>query len=115
VIHRIVLEDRVLFDTDRARVKRSGKKVLAAVMAEWQQHPEWHRIILEGHTDERGGDDYNLWLGEERATRVRDALLDLGADPARLDVVSHGKTRPRSLELDENRRVELVVLRRAAR
>jgi OmpA-OmpF porin, OOP family len=114
VIERIVLEDRVLFDTDRARVKHAARKVLARVVADWAAHPEWDRIVLEGHTDERGTDDYNDWLGLERATRVHDFLVAAGAPADRIDVVSYGKSRPVSTDLNENRRVELVILRRPA-
>jgi MYXO-CTERM domain-containing protein len=114
VIERIVLEDRVLFDTDRARVKTAARKVLARVVADWASHPEWDRIVLEGHTDERGGDEYNDWLGLERATRVHDVLVAAGAPADRIDVVSYGKSRPLSDDLNENRRVELVILRRPA-
>jgi outer membrane protein OmpA-like peptidoglycan-associated protein len=118
VIERIVLDDRILFDTDRARVKRAGRRALGATLARWQASPDWDRIVLEGHADDRGDDAWNDELARLRAERVRDALIELGAPADRITVVSHGKRRPRAdghseRARQENRRVELVVLRAA--
>ena len=70
------------------------------------------RLTLEGHTDERGGREYNLALGQKRADAVLKALTLVGADTTRLDAVSYGKERPANEARDEasfakNRRVEL--------
>lgn len=70
------------------------------------------RLTVEGHTDARGGSEYNLALGQKRAEAVVRALQLLGADPARLDAVSYGKERPLANGQDEvsfarNRRAEL--------
>ncbi|MCB9560839.1 MAG: OmpA family protein [Kofleriaceae bacterium] len=112
-----MLEDRVLFDTDRARVKHHGRRVLAAILARWDAHPEWDHIVLEGHADERGSDAWNLELGRLRAERVRAALIELGAPADRITVVSYGKQRPRDTAhtaeaMARNRRVEFVALRK---
>jgi peptidoglycan-associated lipoprotein len=117
VIDRIVLDERVVFDKERARVKRAARKVLAGFVGEWKLHPEWDRVILEGHTDERGPELYNRWLALERAMRVREYLLSIGVPPDRVEAVTYGKSRPRAEGHDdaacaENRRVELVILRR---
>jgi outer membrane protein OmpA-like peptidoglycan-associated protein len=114
---RIVLEERVLFDTDRARVRHRGKKVLAAVVTLWGQHPEWDHIVIEGHTDERGSDGYNQELGQRRAERVRDALVAEGFPKDKIEIVSYGRTRPRATGSSEeawekNRRVEFVIVRK---
>jgi outer membrane protein OmpA-like peptidoglycan-associated protein len=114
---RVVLEEEVLFKTDRARVSTRGRQALAAVVRLWQQHPEWERLDVEGHADERGPDAYNQWLSEERAARVRKALIELGLDAAKVTTKGFGKTRPRREGRDEeslrlNRRVELVVVRK---
>ncbi len=116
VIERIVLDDRILFDTDRARVKRRGRRILAETVARWAASPSWDRIVLEGHADDRGDDAWNDELGRLRAERVRAALIEQGADPDRVTVVSYGKRRPRVEGHSEraratNRRVEMVVLR----
>ena len=54
-------------------------------------------VIVEGHADERGTREYNLALGDRRATAVRDYLLAKGLNSARIRTVSYGKRAPRSL------------------
>jgi MYXO-CTERM domain-containing protein len=113
---RIVLEEKVLFDTNRARVKSGGKRVLSAVVVLWKQHPEWGKMVIEGHTDERGTDEWNLELGKLRAERVRDALIEAGFPPERLEVVSYGRSKPRdpgkgAEAWEKNRRVEFVIVK----
>jgi peptidoglycan-associated lipoprotein len=70
------------------------------------------RLALEGHTDERGGREYNLALGQKRAEAVAKALALLGANESQLEAVSFGKERLAATGNDEaawakNRRVEL--------
>lgn len=118
VLHddRIVLEERVLFDVDRARVKSQGRELIATLVRIWNEHPEWRRMSIEGHADVRGSDNYNLELSQRRADRVRDELVRQGIDPARLDTVGHGRSRPIDPGTTEaahqrNRRVEFVIER----
>jgi outer membrane protein OmpA-like peptidoglycan-associated protein len=113
---RIILDERVLFDFERARVRHAGRKLVREVVEMWKAHPGWVRITIEGHTDVRGSDDYNLRLSEERARRVRDVMLHFGA-PDAIDVVGVGRARPRDPGHSEaahsrNRRVEFVIERR---
>ena len=70
------------------------------------------RVVLEGHTDERGTREYNMALGERRATAVQRYLSMQGVSPAQLELVSYGEERPVATGSDEqswaqNRRVEL--------
>jgi outer membrane protein OmpA-like peptidoglycan-associated protein len=116
---RIVLDERVLFDVDHARVKSRGRAMIAQIVALWQQHPEWVRMTIEGHTDVRGGDAYNQDLSEHRAERVRDVFVKLGVAADRMDAVGYGRTHPRDPGTTEeahqhNRRVEFVIERRQA-
>jgi len=72
------------------------------------------RGTVEGHADERGSEQYDYVLGIYRAKAVKDALRSLGVDPARLMILSHGKTRPAAAGSDpesmaRNRRVEIVI------
>jgi len=65
---------------------------------------------VEGHCDERGSAEYNLGLGDRRASSVRDFLVQLGVPVAKLRTISYGKERPQCTEADEacyqkNRRV----------
>ena len=114
---RIVFDDHVFFDLDRARVRTKGRAIVQAIAALWSEHPEWTSITIEGHTDVRGSDDYNLRLSQLRADRVREVLVEAGADPTRLGATGFGRTRPRDTNTDErahqnNRRVEFVIERR---
>ncbi|MFT0213001.1 peptidoglycan-associated lipoprotein Pal [Pseudomonas sp. F1_0610] len=70
------------------------------------------RVVLEGHTDERGTREYNMALGERRAKAVQRYLVLQGVSPAQLELVSYGEERPVAVGHDEsawqeNRRVEL--------
>ena len=70
------------------------------------------RVVIEGHTDERGGREYNLALGQKRAAAVARSLALLGANEAQVEAVSFGKERPLSEGHDEaawaqNRRAEI--------
>jgi peptidoglycan-associated lipoprotein len=101
----------VYFDYDSAAVKdeflgliESHAKVLAANRGK--------RLVIEGHTDERGGREYNLALGQKRAEAVAKSLELLGASEAQIEAVSYGKERPAVDGHDEaawarNRRAEL--------
>ncbi len=71
-----------------------------------------NRVVLEGHTDERGTREYNMALGERRADAVKRYLVLQGVSPAQLELVSYGEERPVVNGHDEqswaqNRRVEL--------
>ena len=71
-----------------------------------------NRVVLEGHTDERGTREYNMALGERRAKAVQRYLVLQGVSPAQLELVSYGEERPVAMGSSEeswtqNRRVEL--------
>lgn len=71
------------------------------------------RVVLQGHTDERGGREYNLALGQKRAEAVRRQLAILGVSEAQQEAVSFGKEKPAAMGSDEaahakNRRVEFT-------
>jgi outer membrane protein OmpA-like peptidoglycan-associated protein len=113
---RIVLDNEVMFDSERARVRTAGQRVLAAVVDLWRKHPEWERLEVEGHADPRGPEKFNQWLSEERAQRVRATLIRLGAPEGKITAKGFGATRPRTGggDLNQSRRVELVVIRKSA-
>jgi outer membrane protein OmpA-like peptidoglycan-associated protein len=113
---RIILDDRVLFDLDRARVRTHGKKMIAKIVELWRASPDWTHLTIEGHADERGSDDYNLGLSQRRADRVRDVMVKLGADPLTITALGLGRSRPRATGHSEaahrhNRRVEFAIQR----
>jgi len=72
------------------------------------------RLIIEGHTDERGGREYNLALGQKRADAVRNALSLLGVSETQMESVSFGKEKPASTgdgetAMEKNRRAEINI------
>jgi outer membrane protein OmpA-like peptidoglycan-associated protein len=112
---RIVLEERVLFDFQRARVRSAARPVLDAIVHLWRQHPEWTRLRVEGHADVRGPSAYNLKLSRRRARNVMEALIRAGIPREIIAFEGHGETVPRDRRSSEeaherNRRVEFVVV-----
>ncbi len=85
--------DRVFFGYDRYDLTDEAQSVLAT-QAQWLQQYPHVMISIEGHTDERGTREYNLALGERRATAVKNYLIAMGVDPRRITTVSFGKERP---------------------
>ena len=116
VVERIVLDEYVQFDSDRARVKRHAKRALQRVLFDWESHPEWDRIVVEAYADDGGTGRYNAWLASERAARVRRYLIAAGAPADKIDIVARGRVDRGHDEAEcaQNRRVELVILRRPA-
>lgn len=86
-------ENRVFFAFDSAEVREEGREVIKA-HAEYLKANRDIRVLLEGHTDERGSREYNLGLGERRAKSVRRLLGVNGVSSGRLEVVSFGEERP---------------------
>jgi outer membrane protein OmpA-like peptidoglycan-associated protein len=115
VENRVVVAETVLFKSARARVKRAGRKTLAAIIDLFKQHPEWDRIVIEGHADSRGKPEYNQWLSEKRAKKTRDAMIKLGMPADKIEAVGFGESRPLVEDTSDeaaakNRRVEFVMI-----
>ena len=83
----------VYFDFDSNVVKDEFRGVIEANAKRLSANSA-KKITIEGHTDERGGREYNLALGQRRAEAVQKALGLLGANPAQMEAVSFGKERP---------------------
>ena len=99
------------FDYDSFTLKPEARAVLERNAAHLQANKKF-KVQLEGHTDERGGREYNLALGQKRAETVRRALTLLGVSDAQVEAVSFGKEKPAAAGADEaayakNRRVEI--------
>ncbi len=102
----------VYFDYDSFTIKPEFQPVIEAHARHLRSGGN-RRLVLEGHTDERGGREYNLALGQKRAESVRRALTLLGVQDAQLEAVSFGKEKLAATGSDEdaharNRRVELA-------
>jgi peptidoglycan-associated lipoprotein len=110
------LENKVqdaYFDYDQSEVRGDSQSVLtqdaAALKALLADFPN-AIVKLEGHCDERGSAEYNLGLGDRRASSAKQFLVQLGVPADRLQTISYGKERPQCTESDEgcwqkNRRV----------
>ena len=85
--------DRVFFAYDSAELRPDARATLDALATQMQKRPQC-RFVIEGHCDERGTREYNLALGEKRASVAMSYLAALGVDPTRLQTVSYGKERP---------------------
>lgn len=105
--------DRVFFGFDKSDLTTEARTTLER-QAFWLRKYPSLTVSIEGHADERGTREYNLALGERRATSARDYLVSLGIDPSRLTTISYGKERPAVLGSNEeawaqNRRAVTVV------
>lgn len=85
--------DRVFFGFDSATLDDTARQTVER-QATWLQQFSGTTVTIEGHCDERGTTEYNLALGERRATAVKDYLVALGIDPARVLTISYGEERP---------------------
>jgi peptidoglycan-associated lipoprotein len=105
--------DRVLFAYDKSDISAEAKSILTRQAAFMQKYPS-ATFTVEGHCDERGTREYNLALGERRATSAKNALVALGVSGGRLQTISYGKERPAVVGHNEaawaqNRRAVTVV------
>jgi len=110
----ILQADTVHFDFDKSEVKSSEKPLVSAV-GDYMKANAVNAVRIEGHCDERGTEEYNRSLGERRALALREHLVAMGIDPARIETVTYGKDRPVDPGHDEsaykkNRRGEFIVL-----
>ena len=101
----------VYFDYDSYVIKPEFQSVIET-HARFIKGDKTRKVAIEGHTDERGGREYNLALGQKRAEAVRSALGLLGVADAQLEAVSFGKEKPAVPGSDEaamakNRRAEI--------
>lgn len=108
-----VLANRsVYFDFDSYAVRADGKPVVENHSAYLTKNTG-RKVLIQGNTDERGGTEYNLALGQKRAEAVRKAMTTLGVSDSQLEAVSLGKEKPKAEGHDEaawaeNRRADIV-------
>ena len=105
--------DRVFFGLDSVALSADARSTLEK-QAQWLRRNKNVTVSVAGHADERGTREYNLALGERRATAVRDYLVALGVNQNRIKTISYGKERPidaRSIEdaWSKNRRSVTTV------
>ncbi|MDP5009406.1 MAG: peptidoglycan-associated lipoprotein Pal [Glaciimonas sp.] len=108
----ILAKRSVYFDYDSYIVKDEFSAVVVA-HAKYLAANKGRKILIQGNTDDRGGSEYNLALGQKRAEAVRKAMALLGAPDAQVEAVSLGKEKPKATGHDEaayaeNRRADIV-------
>ncbi len=94
----------VYFDYDKNDIRADGRDTLtkdADVIKRILSADSTFTIVIEGHCDERGSEEYNLALGDRRALAVKEFLVQLGVPEARLKTISFGKERPVCTDEDE--------------
>lgn len=101
----------VYFDYDSFAIRQEFQPVIEA-HAKYLKASNGRKAVLEGHTDERGGREYNLALGQKRAEALRRALTLLGVPDGQLEAVSYGKEKPAvpgstEAAMEKNRRAEI--------
>ena len=102
----------IYFDYDKADIRADQRSSIQADMTFLTQHSNIS-ITIEGHCDERGSTEYNLALGDQRASAVKNELTTAGISASRIKTISYGKEKPFCMESNEacwqqNRRGHLV-------
>lgn len=103
----------IYFDFDKSALTEAARTTLQQNAELIRKYPDW-KVVVEGHTDERGSTEYNLALGERRAASVKDYYVNYGIAADRIEVVSYGEERPaveghNEKAWSQNRRAVTVV------
>ncbi len=109
----LFMNEDIYFDFDRSDLKPETQEILKG-KAEWLRNNPGESVIIEGHCDERGTNEYNLALGDRRAQSAKKFLNDLGIAESRLTTISYGEERPADPRQNEdawskNRRAHFVL------
>jgi peptidoglycan-associated lipoprotein len=101
------------FDFDKYNIRPGDAKILEED-AKWMKSNPRHLILIEGHADERGTNEYNLALGERRAKSAMNSLVSMGIQASRITIISYGEERQTCAEKNEecwqkNRRDHFLV------
>jgi outer membrane protein OmpA-like peptidoglycan-associated protein len=104
----------VYFDTNKSAVKGTSESTLNSMADILKEYPK-SNILIEGHTDSAGPDDYNMTLSNQRATSVSDYLISQGIDRSRLTTKWYGENQPVATNETkegkaQNRRVEMAIV-----
>ena len=104
----------ILFDVGRSVVKPGSQANIERIAVVLRQYPQ-HQILVEGHTDATGSEDFNLRLSQDRANAVRSALVAGGVDASKISAEGFGESQPVASNdtpagRQQNRRVEIVIV-----
>jgi len=122
---QLLILDKIYFETAKAIIKPISFPILDAIAATLKGNPQLLLLEVQGHADERGDDDYNMRLTEDRAAAVKTYLIGKGIEAERLQSHGYGETKPANDKngrpctshsescWSANRRVEFIILRRS--
>lgn len=115
---KVTINTKVMFGFDSDRIRELSFSILNQVALTLKANPQLERIRIEGHTDLKGSDEYNIELSQRRSESVLTYLVAQGVTPSRLEAVGYGEMRPVidavSTKADaKNRRVEFTILKQA--
>ncbi len=107
------VNEHIYFEFDKSRLLPEAKEILRK-KGQWLKANPEVSVIIEGHCDERGTNEYNMALGDRRATSAKTYLVDLGIAADRLTCISYGEERPADQGHNEaawarNRRDQFVI------
>lgn len=110
---RAFVEENIHFDFDKYDLKPKAMMILDEKAAFLREHPEV-RVLVEGHCDDRGTNEYNLALGDRRANSAKNYLVRSGVADSRITTISYGEEQPLCMEQAEscwwkNRRAQFQV------
>ena len=106
--------EKVFFDFNRYEIRQTERPKLDSLVEHLRANPTF-RVVIEGHTDERGSDEYNRALAERRSLSVQTYLQSQGIEESRMQTVSYGEDRPAvpnaksEADHQQNRRAEFLV------
>jgi peptidoglycan-associated lipoprotein len=105
----------VLFDYDQYDIRPEARPVLDNVASFLYKNKKFN-VVIEGHCDERGTNEYNLALGEKRAKSIQSYLSSLGVQPSRVIIMTYGEEKPLCTDAEEfcwqkNRRAHFILVK----
>lgn len=115
-LNKVQVLKKINYDFDMYTIREDMKPILQA-NANWLLKFPSVEVLVEGHCDERGTIEYNIALGEKRAEAAKNYLVSLGMNPAKVKIISYGKSKPLVQGVDEatyfqNRRAEFVITKK---
>lgn len=110
---KITFDSGLLFDFDSYQLRQNTREDLEEMASTLKKYEDTN-ILIEGHTDAQGSEDYNQELSENRAEQVNQYLMELGVDPGRVNTIGYGESQPIASNetadgRQENRRVEVAI------
>jgi outer membrane protein OmpA-like peptidoglycan-associated protein len=111
---KITFDSGLLFDVDKSDLKQASRENIESLAKIFQKYPDTN-ILIEGHTDSTGADDYNMRLSKERASAVAGYLALQSVQSSRFSVMGYGESQPLGTNdtvegRQTNRRVDLAVM-----